>query len=155
MDKDNLKSQLVILTIILAIVIGVAIFVNIALSNKEKSTNTTNNIVTNLNGNQTNVQDIKINGYTKEQIENMKPLLNAEAYQKYMETFNAIENGSIPYQDNFKLDIKNQKNVTDNNTTVDNTTSSINEANQDGSYSFLNINGEQTNIKVYNNIEGD
>jgi len=152
LDKKDLKKQLIILSIILVIVIGVAIFVNVALNNKEQNTNT--NTVTDLNGNQTSMQDVKINGYTKEQIENMKPLLNTDAYQKYMETFNAIENGSIPYQENFKLDIDEQENTTDNNI-VDNTTSGINEAEQNGDYSFLTINGEQTDIKVYDNVEGD
>ncbi|GEM_PF-6950564 len=152
MNKNDLKKQLIVLSIILVIVIGVAIFVNIGLNNKEQNINA--NTVTDLNGNQTNMQDVKINGYTKEQIENMKPLLNQDVYQKYMETFEALENGSIPYQENFKLDIEDQKEVSDNNT-VDNTTTSINEADQNGDFSYLTINGVQTDIKVYDNIEGD
>lgn len=152
MDKKDLKKQLIILSIILVIVIGVAIFVNIGLNNKEQNTNT--NTVTDTAGNQTSIQDVKINGYTKTQIENMKALLNPDVYQKYMETFNAIESGTIPYQEDFKLDIEEQKELPDNNT-IDNTTSSINEADQNGDYSYLTINGEQTNIKVYDNIEGD
>ena len=83
----------------------------------------------------------------------MKPLLNTDAYQKYMETFNAIENGSIPYQEDFKLDIEEQKEVPNN--TIDDTTSSINEADQNGDFSYLTINGVQTDIKVYDNVEGD
>lgn len=152
MNKNDLKKQLIVLSIILVIVIGVAIFVNIGLNNKEQNINA--NTVTDLNGNQTNMQDVKINGYTKEQIENMKPLLNQDVYQKYMETFEALENVSIPYQENFKLDIEDQKEVSDNNT-VDNTTTSINEADQNGDFSYLTINGVQTDIKVYDNIEGD
>lgn len=151
MDKKDLKKQLIILSIILVIVIGVAIFVNVALNDKEQNINT--NTVTDLNGKQTSIEDVKINGYTKEQIENMKPLLNTDAYQKYMETFNAIENGSIPYQEDFKLDIEEQKEVPNN--TIDDTTSSINEADQNGDFSYLTINGVQTDIKVYDNVEGD
>ena len=80
-------------------------------------------------------------------------LLNPTVYSKYMETFEAIENGSIPYQEDFKLNVGEEE--TTNNNQVDNTTSSINEADQNGDYSYLTINGEQTNIKVYNKVEGD
>lgn len=152
MDRKDLKKQIILLSIILVLVIGVAIFVNVFLNNGEQNSNSVN--VIDSDGNQTTMKDIKINGYTKEQIENMKPLLNIDVYQKYMETFNAIESGSIPYQENFKLNIDEQKKNTDNQT-VDNTTSSINEAEQNGDYTYLTINGERTNIKVYDNVQGD
>lgn len=155
MDKKDLKKQVILLSIILLIVIIVAVFVNIFLNNKEQTNTEINtNTVTDLNGNQTNMQDVKINGFTKQEIENMKPLLNPTIYSKYMETFEALENGSIPYQENFKLNVDELENTADNNT-VDNTTSSINEAEQNGDYSYLTINGEQTDIKVYDNVEGD
>ncbi|CDE10277.1 unknown [Clostridium sp. CAG:354] len=155
MDKKDLKKQVILLSIFLLIVIIVAVFVNIFLNNKEQTnTEINSNTVTDLNGNQTNMQDVKINGFTKQEIENMKPLLNPTIYSKYMETFEALENGSIPYQENFKLNVDELENTADNNT-VDNTTSSINEAEQNGDYSYLTINGEQTDIKVYDNVEGD
>lgn len=155
MDKKDLKKQVILLSIFLLIVIIVAVFVNIFLNNKEQTNTEINpNTVTDLNGNQTNMQDVKINGFTKQEIENMKPLLNPTIYSKYMETFEALENGSIPYQENFKLNVDELENTADNNT-VDNTTSSINEAEQNGDYSYLTINGEQTDIKVYDNVEGD
>lgn len=152
MDRKDLKKQIILLSIILVLVIGVAIFVNVFLNNSEQNSNSVT--VIDSNGNQKTMKDIKINGYTKEQIENMKPLLNIDVYQKYMETFDAIENGSIPYQEDFKLNIDDQKKNTDNQT-IDNTTSSINEAEQNGDYTYLTINGEQTNIKVYDNVQGD
>lgn len=154
MDKKDLKKEVILLCIVLALVIIVAVFVNIFLNNKEQTNTELNtNAVTDLNGNETNMQDVKINGFTKKEIENMKPLLNPTVYSKYMETFEAIENGSIPYQEDFKLNVGEEE--TTNNNQVDNTTSSINEANQNGDYSYLTINGEQTNIKVYNKVEGD
>ena len=58
MDKKDLKKQLIILSIILVIVIGVAIFVNVALNDKEQNINT--NTVTDLNGKQTSIEDVKI-----------------------------------------------------------------------------------------------
>lgn len=156
MDKNDLKKQVILLSIVLLIVIIVAVFVNIFLNNNNDQTNTeiNTNTVTDLNGNQTNVQDVKINGFTKQEIENMKPLLNPTIYSKYLETFEALENGSIPYQENFKLNVDGLENTADNNT-VDNTTSSINEADQNGDFSYLTINGVQTDIKVYDNVEGD
>lgn len=154
MDKKDLKKEVILLCIVLALVIIVAVFVNIFLNNKEQTNTELNtNAVTDLNGNETNMQDVKINGFTKKEIENMKPLLNPTVYSKYMETFEAIENGSIPYQEDFKLNVDEEE--TTNNNQVDNTTSSINEADQNGDYSYLTINGEQTNIKVYNKVEGD
>lgn len=154
MDKKDLKKQVILLSIFLLIVIIVAVFVNIFLNNKEQTnTEINSNTVTDLNGNQTNMQDVKINGFTKQEIENMKPLLNPTIYSKYMETFEALENGSIPYQEDFKLDIEEQKEVPNN--TIDDTTSSINEADQNGDFSYLTINGVQTDIKVYDNVEGD
>lgn len=155
MDKKDLKKQIILLSIVLLIVIIVAVFVNIFLNNQEQANTEINtNTVTDLNGNETNMQDVKINGFTKDEIKNMKPLLNPTIYSKYMETFEALENGSIPYQENFKLNVDELENTVDNNT-IDNTTSSINEAEQNGDYSYLTINGVQTNIKVYDNIEGD
>lgn len=155
MDKKDLKKQIILLSIVLLIVIIVAVFVNIFLNNKEQANTEINtNTVTDLNGNKTNMQDVKINGFTKDEIENMKPLLNPTIYSKYMETFEALENESIPYKENFKLSVDELENTADNNT-IDNTTSSINEAEQNGDYSYLTINGVQTDIKVYDNIEGD
>ena len=166
MDKKDTKKQLMMLSVILMFVIILAIVINVSLNKKDQSkqnTNTIANTVTNIDGSQTETKDVKINGYTKKQIEGMKALMDTSVYQKYMETFNAIESGSIPYQEDFKLDVGNLSDTTttdSNSNNVENsqgntTDDQISQADENGNYHYLTLNGEQTDIKVYDDVQGD
>lgn len=162
MDKKDTKKQLIMLSVILIFVVVLAIVVNVSLNKKEQQQQDTNT-VTNIDGSQTETKDVKINGYTKKQIEGMKALMDTSVYQKYMETFNAIESGSIPYQEDFKLDVGNSSDTTTTDSNSNNgensqgntTDDQISQADENGNYHYLTLNGEQTDIKVYDDIQGD
>lgn len=162
MDKKDTKKQLIMLSVILIFVVVLAIVVNVSLNKKEQQQQDTNT-VTNIDGSQTETKDVKINGYTKKQIEGMKALMDTSVYQKYMETFNAIESGSIPYQEDFKLDVGNSSDTTTTdsnsnsgeNSQGNTTDDQISQADENGNYHYLTLNGEQTDIKVYDDVQGD
>lgn len=97
-EKETLK-QIKIFSIILIIVIITAIYIGIKEKNEVKNNNIENSSTIDMN-------NVVIDGYTKNNINTARGFLDEESYNKLVETFDKIENGEENYEK--EMSIKNE-----------------------------------------------
>ena len=97
-EKETLK-QIKIFSIILVIVIITAIYIGIKEKNEVKNNNIENSSTIDMN-------NVVIDGYTKNNINTARGFLDEESYNKLVETFDKIENGEENYEK--EMSIKNE-----------------------------------------------